>query len=525
MPAGPALVARRTGAALIPIVCQFTPRGMRIVFGDPVPHRPGRDGLVAMVQEVADFFVADHRHPAGGLAHDAAVLPGRRHGPEQARAQLRPCLAAARSGSAWSAPTPWSLRAACRATSSASPATCSTRATSLRPGPGGLPPTWHPTLDAGRFSSAGAAVPLRYNGSVARVSFGPLSAARVRRWLSASPLRPGARPRARHAEHRPAGAVGRRAAGGRDLPHRHPPVPVDAAGRRRAPTGDREAGRLDRGVGDGAARGGPAPGPGRRGHSQRLPVRRLRPEPTTGRRRQPAAAGLPRAGRRAAQGSRRAAGRAAGHPAGGAGPGGGHRRTRRPAAARRGAPASAWSARREKVDLLGSADVFVAPHRARESFGIVVLEAMASGVPVVAADLAPFVDLLGPSAPGEPAAGALFPSGDPQALARSVIGVLRRPDPARTALARQRARSYDWSAVGAAVLSVYRARWWPRTPGRRRVRCRADHAQSLASAAGRSVRSARVDAQYRRMSRAQCPVLAAGWNNLRRPLCRTIPKT
>jgi lauroyl/myristoyl acyltransferase len=57
MPAGPALVARRTGAALVPIVCQFTERGMRIVFGDPVPHRPGREGLVAMVQDVADFFV------------------------------------------------------------------------------------------------------------------------------------------------------------------------------------------------------------------------------------------------------------------------------------------------------------------------------------------------------------------------------------------------------------------------------------------------------------------------------------
>jgi phosphatidylinositol dimannoside acyltransferase len=57
MPPGPALVARRTGAALVPIVCQFTERGMRIVFGDPVPHRPGREGLVAMVQDVADFFV------------------------------------------------------------------------------------------------------------------------------------------------------------------------------------------------------------------------------------------------------------------------------------------------------------------------------------------------------------------------------------------------------------------------------------------------------------------------------------
>ena len=57
MPAGPAVVARRSGAALIPIVCQFTRRGMRIVYGDPIPHQPGRDGLVAMVQAVADFFV------------------------------------------------------------------------------------------------------------------------------------------------------------------------------------------------------------------------------------------------------------------------------------------------------------------------------------------------------------------------------------------------------------------------------------------------------------------------------------
>jgi hypothetical protein len=37
-----------------------------------------------------------------------------------------------------------------------------------------------------------------------------------------------------------------------------------------------------------------------------------------------------------------------------------------------------------------------------------------------------------------------------------VIEVLQRPDPVSTALARQRARRYDWSTVGAAVQRVYR---------------------------------------------------------------------
>ena len=56
MPAGPALVARRTGAALLPAVCQFTDDGMAILIGDPIQPQPGRDGLIAMMQQVADFF-------------------------------------------------------------------------------------------------------------------------------------------------------------------------------------------------------------------------------------------------------------------------------------------------------------------------------------------------------------------------------------------------------------------------------------------------------------------------------------
>jgi KDO2-lipid IV(A) lauroyltransferase len=63
MPAGPALVARRTGAALIPCVARFVGRdvgdGMIMTLGEPVAHRPGRAGLTAMTAEVADFFARE----------------------------------------------------------------------------------------------------------------------------------------------------------------------------------------------------------------------------------------------------------------------------------------------------------------------------------------------------------------------------------------------------------------------------------------------------------------------------------
>ena len=50
--------------------------------------------------------------------------------------------------------------------------------------PGGLPEDAY-GLEAARFTSAGAALGVRYNGSVAPVAFGPLAAARTRRWVAA----------------------------------------------------------------------------------------------------------------------------------------------------------------------------------------------------------------------------------------------------------------------------------------------------------------------------------------------------
>ena len=62
MPAGPALLARRTGAALIPGVCQFTDdRSMIIDLGPEVVHQRGPQGLRAMTQQVADHFATTIR--------------------------------------------------------------------------------------------------------------------------------------------------------------------------------------------------------------------------------------------------------------------------------------------------------------------------------------------------------------------------------------------------------------------------------------------------------------------------------
>ena len=322
--------------------------------------------------------------------------------------------------------------------------------------PGELPQAWPRDLDAGRFCNAGVAMPLRYNGSVARVNFGPLSAARVRRWLSRhrfdlvhvhEPVTPSIALLALWAAEQPVVATFHAATPRSRSMQLAGGVLRPAIEKLHATIAVSETARLVviQHLGRDAL---VIPNGFRFADFARAP----RPTASTARRRLVflGRADEPRKGLDVLLAAVPAIQQAVPElEVVIAGPSG---RQLPPGCAGLGLISDP-----EKIDLLGSADVFVAPHRARESFGIVVLEAMASGVPVVAADLAPFVDLLGPAAPGGPAAGRLFPTGDPQALARSVIGVLRRPDPAQTVLARQRARRYDWSTVGAAVLDVYRA--------------------------------------------------------------------
>ena len=106
----------------------------------------------------------------------------------------------------------------------------------------------------------------------------------------------------------------------------------------------------------------------------------------------------------------------------------------------------------DKAALLRSADVYVAPHTGGESFGIVLVEAMSAGTPVLASDLDAFRRVL-----DDGALGVLFPTGDAGALARALLGLLA--DPGRRSALSARAgvavRRYDWSVVAEEVLEVY----------------------------------------------------------------------
>lgn len=98
------------------------------------------------------------------------------------------------------------------------------------------------------------------------------------------------------------------------------------------------------------------------------------------------------------------------------------------------------------------ADIFCAPSIGFESFGIVLLEAMAAGLPVVASDIAGYRSLL---VDGQE--GLLTPPGRPEALAAALRRLLDQPvlrwEMGR--LGQLKARHYSWDHIVDKVLDVY----------------------------------------------------------------------
>jgi phosphatidylinositol alpha-mannosyltransferase len=103
-----------------------------------------------------------------------------------------------------------------------------------------------------------------------------------------------------------------------------------------------------------------------------------------------------------------------------------------------------------KAHELARSEVFCAPNRGGESFGITLVEGLAAGNAVVASDLPAFRAVAGPSA-------VYAPVGDRGSLAAAVSDLLA--DPSEIARLRQegmaRAQRYDWSQIVPRYRQIY----------------------------------------------------------------------
>jgi phosphatidylinositol alpha-mannosyltransferase len=100
-----------------------------------------------------------------------------------------------------------------------------------------------------------------------------------------------------------------------------------------------------------------------------------------------------------------------------------------------------------------AADVVCSPALGDESFGLVLLEAMAAGRPIVATNIAGYAELLGPAH-----CARLAAADDPASLAGELCAVLEHPELART-LGEQAAiaaQQYDWRVIAQRLEEIYR---------------------------------------------------------------------
>ncbi len=106
----------------------------------------------------------------------------------------------------------------------------------------------------------------------------------------------------------------------------------------------------------------------------------------------------------------------------------------------------------EKAQLFRTADVFISPATGGESFGIVLLEAMAAGAPIVASDIHGYKGVV-----KRGAQALLVPPREPKAIAAATARLLADPGLRATMSesGRARAEEFSWERVTAKVDAYY----------------------------------------------------------------------
>ncbi len=106
----------------------------------------------------------------------------------------------------------------------------------------------------------------------------------------------------------------------------------------------------------------------------------------------------------------------------------------------------------EKVRYFASADIYCAPNTGQESFGIVLLEAMAAGVPIVASDIHGFKNVMQRNVQG-----LLVEPRNPRALAAALYALSRNADLRHEMgdAGRARAPEFSWDSVTERIVDFY----------------------------------------------------------------------